>query len=77
MKNPFKKQDHSGLIAVIAIGSIAACAVAYLYLTESGKSARKGVMKKLKEKAKDVASGVVSKKTGISKKAAKTVADKL
>jgi hypothetical protein len=62
MKNPFKKQDHSGLIAVIAISSIAACAVAYLYLTESGKSTRKGLNKKLKEKFTDVTSGAAGKK---------------
>jgi len=75
MKNPFEKQDNSGLIAAIFIGSIAAGALAYLYLTENGDHLRGDLKKKFKEKAKDVAAGAISKKTGLSKKLLKKVAD--
>jgi hypothetical protein len=49
--------------------------LAYLYLTESGAATRKSIRQRLKEKGKDVAAGVVSKKTGIKKKTVKKVAD--
>lgn len=75
MKNPFEKQDNSAFIATVLIGSIAAGAIAYLYLTQSGSHARGGIKRKLKEKAKNAAAGAVSKKTGISKKLIKKAAD--
>ena len=40
MKNPFEKNDHKVLIAGIIIGSVAAGAAAYLFLTETGTSVR-------------------------------------
>lgn len=40
MKNPFEKNDHKVLIAGILIGSIAAGAAAYLFLTEPGSQVR-------------------------------------
>ncbi|MDB5144557.1 MAG: hypothetical protein JWQ66_3270 [Mucilaginibacter sp.] len=40
MKNPFEKNDHKLLIAGIVIGSAAAGAVAYLFLTETGSQVR-------------------------------------
>ncbi|MEO3407590.1 YtxH domain-containing protein [Mucilaginibacter sp. CAU 1740] len=40
MKNPFEKNDHKVLIAGIVIGSLAAGAAAYLFLTETGKEVR-------------------------------------
>lgn len=40
MKNPFEKNDHKVLIAGIVIGSVAAGAAAYLFLTETGASVR-------------------------------------
>ena len=75
MKNPFVKNDQTGLIAAIFLGSLAAGAIAYLYLTEDGEQTRGKLKKKMKEKAKDVAASAVSKKTGISKKLAKKAAD--
>jgi hypothetical protein len=75
MKNPFKRDDHTALIAAIAIAGIAAGAFAFLYLTDKGKGARKGLKKKIKSIVKDAAVDAVSKKTKVSKKAAKEVAD--
>ena len=75
MKISFKRDDHTVLIAAIAIASIAAGAFAFLYLTEKGKDARKGLKKKIKSIAKDAAVDAVSKKTKVSKKALKEVAD--
>ncbi len=73
MKNPFKK-DNTTLIAAIAVASVAAGAVAYLFLTENGHDARKSMKKKIKSIAKDAAADAV-KYTRISKKAVKAVAD--
>ena len=75
MKNPFAKEDNSGLIAAMVIGSITAGLITFLYLTESGAAVRSKFKKKVKEKAKDKAAGVVSKKTGVRKKAVKAAAD--
>jgi gas vesicle protein len=43
MKNPFEKNDHKVLIAGIIIGSVAAGAAAYLFLTETGSSVRQEI----------------------------------
>ncbi len=40
MKNPFEKNDHKVLIAGIVIGTVAAGAAAYLFLTETGSQVR-------------------------------------
>ena len=74
MKNPFAKQDNSGVIVTALLGGLALGAVAYLYLTESGGKTRKVLKKKLKDKGKELAAGAISKKTGISKKLVKKVA---
>ena len=75
MKNPFKKSDHTVLIAGIAIASVAAGALAYLFLSESGNEARKILKKKIKEIAKDTATDIIQKKAKLSKKASVAVAD--
>lgn len=76
MKNPFEKRsNNSGTIAAVLLGGVALGAVAYLYLTDNGSKQRGKFKKKLKEKGKDLASGAISKKTGISKKLIKKVAD--
>jgi len=75
MKNPFKKQDNTGLIVVVAIGAVAAGALAYLYFTKGGRKARGSIKHKLKDVAKDLVSGAISDKTGIKKKTVKKVAD--
>ena len=77
MKKPFKKQDNTGLIAVVAIGAVAAGALAYLYLSEGGSKARGSIKHKLKDVAKNLASGLISDKTGIKKKTVKKVADQV
>lgn len=75
MKNPLKKEDHSGLIVIIAVGALMAGALAYLLLTDSGNEVVKSVKHRLKDKAKDLASEVISKKTGVKKKLVKKAAD--
>jgi len=75
MKNPFKKQDHTVLIATVAIAAVAAGAIAFLYLTENGNDTRKGLKKKIRSIAKDAAVNAISQKTKISKKVVKAVAD--
>jgi len=75
MKNPFEKDNNIGLIAAILLGSVAAAAAAYLFLTEDGGDVRGKAKKKLKAFAKDKAVKAVSMKTGFPKKAVKAVAD--
>lgn len=57
MKNPFVKEDNSGItIAAVAIGAIAAGAIAYLYATKKGFAFRKKLSSKsdaVKEHATD------------------------
>ncbi len=77
MKNQLIKNTDNTLIAVILAGSLAAGALVYLFLTDSGKTARSDLKKKAKDKVKDVASTVISTKTGLSKKAIKKVADRI
>jgi len=75
MKNPFKKSDHTVLIAGIAIASVAAGALAYLFLSESGDETRTSLKKKIKEIAKDAATDIIQKKAKLSKKVSEAVAD--
>ena len=76
MKNPFvKEKDNTALIVSIAAGAIAAGAIAYLFMTDSGVSVREKLSESIKEVLKDAASDIVSKKTSISKKTVKAVAD--
>jgi hypothetical protein len=75
MKNPFVKQDNTALIVAIAAGAVTAGAIAYLYLTESGAQARENIFHKIKDEAKNLASGFISAKTGIHKHTVKKVAD--
>ena len=77
MKNPFAKEDHRGAIAAVVLGGVALGAVAYLYLTDSGKRQRGKFKRTLKEKGQEMAKSAVSKKLGISKKLLKNLADKV
>lgn len=88
MKNPFVKQNNTALIALGITGAAAAGAIAYLYLTDSGNNTRNkisdtisGEIDKLaetfKNSFKDLAAGIVSDKTHVSKKTVKAVADHL
>jgi len=75
MKNPFKKENHTALIATIAIATVAAGAIAFLYFTEKGNDTRKGLKKKMKSVAKNAAVDAISKKMKIRKKVVNAVAD--
>lgn len=77
MKNPFEKENHNGLIAAAIIGGLAAAAVAYLFLTDDGEERFVELKHKVKDLAKDFASGIISDKTGIAKKTVKSAADHL
>jgi hypothetical protein len=68
MKNPFVKQNNTGLIAVATVAAAGAGALAYLYLTESGHEVRNSVAHKLKDEFKNLASNFISGKIGVSKK---------
>ena len=75
MKNLLQPKDRTGIIISLTLTVVAAGAAAYLYLTESGANTRKAVKHKLKDQAKELASGAISKKTGISKETLRKVAD--
>lgn len=75
MKNPFVRENNNGLIVAVLLGSIAAGALTYLFLTDGGADAREKLKKKAKRKAKELVVKAVRKKTGISKKAVKAVAN--
>ncbi|MBD1393582.1 hypothetical protein [Mucilaginibacter glaciei] len=75
MKNPFQKKDHTGLIATIAIGTLAAGALTYWFLSDSGQVSRKKAKKMLKDAAKNAAAEYGSKKVPFSKKSIKSVLD--
>jgi len=75
MKNPFKKNNHTALIGAIVIGSVAAGAIAFLFLTEIGNDARKSLKKKIKSFAKDAAVDAISKKAKIKKKVVNAAAN--
>ncbi|MFA6083528.1 hypothetical protein [Mucilaginibacter sp.] len=75
MKNPFERQNHTLLFAAIAVTTLAAGAIAFLFLTEKGEDTHKSLKKKIKKIAKDAAVDAVAKKTKIKKKAVKAVAD--
>jgi hypothetical protein len=75
MENLFIRNDHKGLKAAVVAGTLAVAVLVYLLLTDSGKDVRSNLKKKATKKAKDVASGALSKKTGLPKKAIKKVVD--
>ncbi|GAA4328994.1 hypothetical protein GCM10023149_33350 [Mucilaginibacter gynuensis] len=75
MKNPFKKDDHTGLIVGIAVGITAGIALGWLYLTDKGDHYRRQLTRKFKEAVSDTAADVIDKKTFIPKKAAKVATD--
>lgn len=46
MKKLFAKHDNTALIASLAIGSVAAGAAAYLFMTEKGSQMRQSLMER-------------------------------
>jgi len=77
MRNPFKKDNHTALIGAIVIGTVAAGAIAFLFLTEIGNDTRKSLKKKIKSIAKDTAADAINKKTKIKKKVVNAAANHL
>jgi hypothetical protein len=75
MKNPFVKEDHTGLIIGVAIGVAAGIVLGWLYLTDKGADYRRQLTRKIKEGVSDTAAGLIDKKTLIPKKAAKVATD--
>jgi gas vesicle protein len=75
MKNPFEKDDHTGLIVGIAVGVTAGIGLGWLFLTEKGAQYRRQISRKVKEAVSDTAAEVIDKKTIIPKKAAKVATD--
>jgi gas vesicle protein len=75
MKNPFKKEDHTGLYVGISIGVAAGIALGYLFLTDKGTQYRRQITRKVKEGVSDTAAEIIDQKTIIPKKAAKVATD--
>ena len=75
MKNPFEKEDHTGLIVGIAIGVTAGIGLGWLFLTDKGSQYRRQISRKFKEGVSDIAAEVIDKKTIIPKKVAKVATD--
>ncbi|OKS88146.1 hypothetical protein [Mucilaginibacter polytrichastri] len=75
MKNPFKKEDHTGLIVGIAVGITAGIGLGWLFLTDKGAQYRRQITRKIKEGISDSAAGLIDKKTIIPKKVAKVATD--
>ena len=63
------------LIGAIVIGTVAAGAIAFLFLTEIGNDTRKELRKKIKSIAKGAAADAISKKTKIKKKVVNAAAN--
>jgi len=75
MKNPFEKEDHTGLIVGIAVGLTAGIGLGWLFLTDKGAQHRRQLTRKIKEGISDSAAGLIDKKTIIPKKVAKVATD--
>lgn len=75
MKNPFKKEDYTGLIIGVAAGVTAGIGLGYLFLTDKGAQYRRQLSRSVKELLSDTAAGLIDKKTIIPKKAAKVATD--
>lgn len=75
MKNPFNKEDHTGLYVGIAIGAAAGIALGWLYLTDEGAQCRRLISRTVKEGASDITATIIDKKTIIPKPVAKVATD--
>ena len=75
MKNPFEKEDQTGLIVGIAVGVTAGIGLGWLFLTDKGAQYRRQISRKFKEGISDTAAGLIGKKTIIPKKVAKAATD--
>jgi hypothetical protein len=68
MKNPFEKEDHTGLIIGIAAGITAGIGLGWLYLTDNGAVCRRQISRKFKETVSDSVAEIINQKTFIPKK---------
>jgi gas vesicle protein len=75
MKNPFEKEDYTGLIVGIAVGVTVGIGLGWLYLTDRGGQYRRQLTRKFREALSDTAAEVIDRKTIIPKKAAKVATD--
>ena len=75
MKNPFKKEDHTGLIIGAALGLTAGITLGWLFLTDKGAQYRRQISRRVKDGLSDTAAEIIDKKTIIPKKAAKAATD--
>jgi gas vesicle protein len=75
MKNPFVKEDHTGLIIGLAVGTTAGIVLGWLFLTDKGAQYRRQISRKFKEAVSDKAAEVIDKKTFVPKKVAKVATD--
>jgi gas vesicle protein len=75
MKNPFEKEDHTGLIIGLAVGAAAGIGLGWLFLTDKGAQYREQLTKKVKDLVSDEAAEFIDKKTFVPKKAAKVATD--
>jgi gas vesicle protein len=75
MKNPFEKEDHTGLIVGIAVGVTAGLGLGWLFLTDKGAQYRRQISRKFKEAVSDKAAALIDQKTIVPKKAAKVATD--
>jgi len=75
MKNPFEKEDHTGLIVGLAVGVTAGIGLGWLFLTDKGAQYRRQISRRFKEGVSDTAAEVIDQKTIIPKKVAKVATD--
>lgn len=75
MKNPFEKEDHTGLLVGIAVGVTAGVGLGWLFLTDTGAQYRRQISSKLKEGISDKAAAFIDMKTVVPKKLAKVATD--
>ena len=75
MKNPFKKEDHTGLLVGLGVGAAAGIGLGWLFLTDKGAEYRRGLSRKFKEAVSDKAAEMIDKKTIFHRKAAKAATD--
>jgi hypothetical protein len=75
MKNPFEKEDHTGLIVGITAGITIGIGLGWLFLTDKGAQYRRQISAGFKEEVSNKVAAVIDKKTIIPKKAAKVATD--
>ncbi len=75
MKNPFKKEDHTGAIIMISAGVAAGVALGWLFLTEKGSQYRRQISTTVKDLVSETVAKVVDKNTIIPEEVAKVTTD--